>query len=108
MGDGLRPYLLTGLPESERRFLTASAAARNISIADVVRSILCARYRLVCPQVSTHYNAAKDSGTTTTLLLRLHPNLDAKLKRERTRTGRSQRRLIIEAITSHYKEGEPS
>lgn len=107
MAKGLVPYLLTGLPESERQYLSDSAAARNISVADVVRSILCGRYRLVCPQRSTHYNAERDTGSAT-LLLRLHPNLDAALKRERARTGRSQRRIIIETIQSHYKEGEPS
>ncbi len=107
MAKRLVPYLLKGIPDSERRALSAEAGARNISVADVVRAILCDRYRLRCPQQSTHYNAARDGGSTT-LLLRLHPNLDAKLKRERARTGRSQRRLIIEAIQAHYKEGEPS
>ena len=104
---GLIPYLLKDIPESERRLLSATAAAPNISVADLVRSILCARYRLDSAQQSTNYNTEKDTGSTT-LLLRLHPNLDAKLKRERARTGRSQRRIIIETITAHYKKGEPS
>ncbi len=107
MAKGLVPYLLKDVPLSERRLLSSTAAARNISVADVVRSILCARYRLVCAQESTYYSAEKDTGSTT-LLLRLHPNLDAKLKRERARTGRSQRRIILETIQSHYKKGEPS
>jgi hypothetical protein len=101
------PYLLKDIPDFERKSLSWEASGRNISVADVVRAILCQKYRLRCPQLSTHYNAERDTGSTT-LLLRLHPNLDAKLKRERARTGRSQRRLIIEAIQAHYKEGEPS
>jgi hypothetical protein len=107
MAKPLVPYLLKGLSYTERRLLSESAATRNVSVADVVRSILCDRYRLRCPQQSMRYDAARDKGSTT-LLLRLHPNLDAKLKRERARTGRSQRRLILEAIQAHYKEGEPS
>jgi uncharacterized protein (DUF1778 family) len=100
-------YLLQGVPESERRWLSRAAAARNTSVADVVRSILCKRYRLVCPQQSTHYNAEKDTGSTT-ILLRLQPNLNAALKREAARKGRNRRRIILETIKSHYEKGEPS
>lgn len=107
MAKQLVPYLLTDISKSDRAALSDEAGSRNVSVADVVRAILCNRYRLRCPQESTHYNAERDTGSTT-LLLRLHPNLDAKLKRERARTGRSQRRLILEAIQTHYKEGEPS
>ncbi len=107
MAKPLVPYLLKGIDEDDRLQLSFTARSRSTSIADVVRSILCDRYRLRCPQQSTHYDPERDKGSTT-LLLRLHPNLDAKLKRERARTGRSQRRLILEAIQAHYKEGEPS
>jgi predicted HicB family RNase H-like nuclease len=100
-------YLLNGVPDSERRLLSASAAAQNTSVSDVVRSILCARYRMICPRESYYYDAERDTGSTT-LLLRLQPKLDAALKRHAARTGRSRRRLILETITSHYKEGEPS
>lgn len=100
-------YLLNGIPESERRSLSDSAAAQNTSVSDVVRAILCRRYRLVCPQQSYYYDAEKDTGSTR-LLLRLQPNLAAALKRESERKGKSRRRIILETITSHYEKGEPS
>lgn len=98
-------YLLKGIPEPERRSLSHQAAAQNTSVSDVVRKILCKRYRLVCPQQSTYYDAARDTGSTT-LLLRLHPNLVVALERHAANTGQSRRQLILETITSHYlKEG---
>ncbi len=100
-------YLLNGIPDAERQRLSEAAAAQNTSVSDVVRAILCKRYRLICAQQSTYYDAAKDSGSPT-LLLRLQPSLHRALKREAERKRRSRRRIILETITSHYKEGEPS
>lgn len=98
-------YLLKNIPEYERRCLSGAAAAHNISVSDVVRSVLCERYRLDCPPESYGYAAARDTAATT-ILLRLQPKLARALERERERTGKPKRRIILEAITSHYqKEG---
>lgn len=98
-------YLLKNIPEPERRCLSGTAAAQNISVSDVVRSVLCERYRLVCPPESYSYASARDT-CATTLLLRLQPRLAQRIEREAARTGKTKRRIILETITSHYrKEG---
>ncbi|SRR5260221_9146524 len=96
-------YLLKGVPESERRHLTSSAAAQNISISDVVRRILCDHYRMVCPPESYGYDPARDDGALT-ILLRLQPRLARALDREKARTGRTKRRIILDTIEAHQKE----
>lgn len=100
-------YLLKNIPESERRSLSASAAAQNVSVSDIVRGLLCARYRMSCPAESYGYDADKDTGAAT-ILLRLQPKLSAALEREQARTGHAKRRIILETVTSHYEKGEPS
>ena len=100
-------YLLKNVPESERRRLSQSAAAQNVSVSDVVRGLLCARYRLDCPRESYSYQAERDQGART-ILLRLQPRLNSALELEVSRTGTSKRRIILDVIEAHYKEGEPS
>lgn len=100
-------YLLKNINESERRSLSSEAAAQNVSVSDVVRGLLCARYELVCPPESYRYEPDRDTGART-ILLRLQPKLARALEREQRRTGHSRRRIILETIEAHYKEGEPS
>lgn len=95
-------YLLTNVPESDRRALSEEAAAQDSSVADVVRAILCARLRLDCPRESLRYAPEQDTGATT-LLLRLQPKLARALDREVARTGYSKRRIILESIEGHYE-----
>ena len=91
-------YLLKDIPESERRSLSALAAAQNISVSDVIRRLLCARYKLDCPPLSYQYDAGRDGGNPD-ILLRLQPKLKAKLELEAGRTRRSKRDIMLEAIT---------
>ena len=100
-------YLLKNIPESDRRRLSGSAADQNISVSDVVRGLLCARYRLDCPRESYRYEPDRDRGART-ILLRLQPRLNSALELEVSRTGSSKRRIILDVIEAHYKEGEPS
>lgn len=97
-----KPYLLKEIPDSERRSLSASAAAQNLSVTDIVRRILCARYRLDCPPESYGYDAERDKQATT-VLLRLQPKLTGALERESKRTGKTRRSIILLAIQTHYE-----
>jgi hypothetical protein len=98
-------YLLTGLSKSERRSLSASAAAQNISVADVLRRILCERYELHCPKASRGYDTASDKGSLN-LLLRLPTKVWKRLDKESTETGETKRAIILEAMRVHYEKGE--
>lgn len=98
-------YLLKNVPESERRLLSASASAQNISVSDVVRGLLCAHYRLDCPRESYRYEPDRDTGART-FLLRLQPRLARALELDSSRTGHARRRIILEILEAHYKEGE--
>lgn len=97
-------YLLANIPEASRRALSEEAASRDSSVADVVRSILCARLRLHCPSESSRYALEQDTGATS-LLLRLQPKLARALDREAARTGYSKRRIILDFIEAHFNEG---
>jgi hypothetical protein len=96
-------FLLRDIPTEHRQLLTADAAADNISISDIIRRILCARYRLHCPPESYRYDSAKDIGAET-VLLRLQPALWHALEREHERTGRAKRRIILLALEAHYEQ----
>ena len=95
-------YLLKRIPENARSQLSSEAQQRNVSIQDVIRSILCNRYRLVCPQTSFRYEPARDGGVSATIHLRLQRKLKRALDREAEQSGRSLRDIILTAIDSHY------
>ncbi len=90
-------YLVKDIPEVDRRVLSALAALRNTSVSDVIRSMLCLRFRLQCPQESYSYDPDRDNGGTT-LLLRMQPKLAKALTREAEKQGVSKRSIIIETI----------
>lgn len=100
-------YLLKNVQVTRRRHLSKTAAAWDVSVADVVRSLLCGRYGLECPPESYGYDRSRDTKATT-LVLRMQPELDKALEREVARTGHSKRRIILDTIEAHYKKGEPS
>lgn len=100
-------YLLTKIPAELVERLHADAAAADVSVTDVVRRLLCGRYRLECRDESYHYSPR--GGTAAgNLLLRLQPKLTRALLREVRRSGRTRRDLILETIEDHYNGRESS
>ncbi len=93
-------YLLRNVPEALRSGLAQDAAEWDQSIADVVRAILCERYKYHCPPASDHYNGA--GGTSSTILLRLQPRLHKRLRIEAKDTKQSVRAIIIRALEREY------
>ena len=102
-------YLLRGVPADTRGLLSARAAPDDVSLADVVRQALCARYGLECEPASFGYQPELDTSGNT-ILVRLPPDVWAKLKREAgaTRTTSARyghtKRLILQALND-YLEG---
>lgn len=99
-------YLLKGIPPTRRRWLSKCAATWDVSVADVVRSVLCDRLSLSCPPMSGGYDRTRDTKSSTTILIRMQPKLDKALEREVARTGHSKRRVILDAIDDRYKKGD--
>ncbi len=95
-------YLVTRIPELVRSELSLEAQARNLSVQDVIRAILCAHARLKCPQASYGYEPLRDSGVSDTIHLRMQKKLKRALEREAARTNRPLRSVIIDALEAHY------
>ncbi len=93
-------FLLRNVPENLRSSLAADAVYWDISIADVIRSLLCERYKYHCPPASDHYNGA--GGSSPTILLRLQPRLHRRLLIEAKDTKTSVRAIILRALEREY------
>lgn len=101
-------FLLRDMGSELRERVEADAEERDTSLAEVVRSILCERYGLECQPIEGWGARAHLRGETTTILLRLQPELFNRLKghsRRFTRNKRSMRSLVIEALEAHYNGG---
>ncbi len=88
-------YLLERVPANLRSAIALEAAEDDVSIADVIRAVLCERYKYHCPPASDHYTGG---GTSPTILLRLQPRLHARLRIEAKDTHRSIRAIIISEL----------
>ena len=103
-------YLLRGIPGNTRAMLSMRAEHDDISLADVVRQALCARYRMDCDEASFGYQPALDTGGDV-LLIRFRPDVWKRIKKEagasRTTTARygETKRIILSAIDDYL--GEP-
>lgn len=95
-------YLLNGVPPEHRQWISEQAAELDMSVADVIRRVLCRRYRMRCPQVSIEYQPEKDRQATS-VVLRLQPHLARALDREVARSGHAKRRIILDAIKNSYE-----
>ena len=97
-------YLLVNVPELERSSLSEEAAAREMSVGDVVRDILCEKYDLSCPPKSTEHRKWQDKGASN-LLVRMPPKLALALEADRVNSGQSKRQIILDAIAARYVKG---
>ncbi len=93
-------YLLRNVPKNLRSAVVAEAVVNDESVADVIRSILCHRYKYHCPPASDHYN--NNGGTSPTILLRLQPRLHKRLRIEAKDTHTTVRAIIIRELEREY------
>ncbi len=95
--------MITRIPDPVRSELSREAEARNVSVQDVIRSVLCDRYRLNCPQASYGYEPARDTGVSDTIHLRMQKKLKHALERDAAKTNRPLRTVIIDTLEAHYE-----
>lgn len=83
--------------------MSRCALEDDISLADVVRQALCARYQMDCDEASFGYQPNLDTGSDV-LLIRIQPEVWKELKKEagasRTTTARygETKKIILESI----------
>ena len=95
-------YLLRSVPADTRALLSARAEQDDMSLADVVRQALCARYRMDCDKASNGYQPELDTGNPV-LIVRLQPEVWRLMKKEtRGRYGET-RKLILESLTDYLE-----
>ena len=94
-------YFLKRIPAELKTSLNEDAETRDVSVADVIRMILCAHYRLDCPPRSRSFEGGIHKHTQNTIL-RLQPGLWRALKDDQKISGRPVRDLIITTLEKHY------
>ncbi len=93
-------YLLRNVPENLRSAIAVEAEECDESIADVIRYVLCGRYKLHCPPASFHYN--HNGGSSETILLRLQPHLLRRLRIEAKDTHTTMRAVILKELDREF------
>jgi hypothetical protein len=99
-------YLLQRIPTELRAAISDDAREHDLSVADTVRSVLCAHYSLDCPPRGSGYNdrGTKDAGAER-LVLRVQPELFNAIKADCAQGyGKSMRATILEILEAHYQE----
>jgi hypothetical protein len=95
-------YLLTDIPEDVRAAISQEAAELDLSVAEVVRRILCARYEMECEPVA-RTSRQPDLGART-FLLRVHPDLFDAIKQDAAEREVTMKAVIMEALRAHYPQ----
>jgi hypothetical protein len=101
-------YILNGVPVNLRSAISEEARERDVSIAEVVRRILCERYKMECEPVtlrrggSVGYDPEKDAGAQR-IIIRVHPQLFRKIRRDAARRGITMKRAIMQSLEKHYE-----
>jgi hypothetical protein len=98
-------YLLQRIPTELRAAISDDAREHDLSVADTIRSVLCAHYSLDCPPRGTGYNdrGTKDTGAER-LVLRVQPELFQVIKDDAGFNGATMRAIILDILEVHYQE----
>jgi len=95
-------YLLRGIPPATRDLLTARAQTDDVSLADVVRLALCARYQLECDPASFGYQTDLDTGNDF-LLVRVQPEVFRLMKKETRGRYGATKTLILQSLDDYLE-----
>jgi hypothetical protein len=103
-------YLLKRVPEDLRISLSDEAKARDYSLADLIREILCSHYGLECERrrnpkrtIPIGYGEHGNRDILSpTLLLKLQPELWEKIKADESAPTR--REVMLGILEAHYEE----
>lgn len=99
------PKYLLDLPEDLRTCVSEEAEMLSLSLAETIRRVLCARYRMKCDPV---WPAPGQDGFTGPMenrrfVLRVHPKLFAAIKRAAARKEITMKEEILRALNDHYE-----
>lgn len=95
-------YLITQMSLELRRELSAQAADKNVSLADVVRVTLGEHYGLERRPISPSYIESRDSGSSRTMVLRLDEELFEAIRGDAWRSKRTMRQVILDVLTDRF------
>lgn len=95
-------YLLRDIPEATRAALEEDANLDGRGLAEVVREILCAHYDLDCEAVENSGPPPGHIRGTSTMLLRLQPELREAIRADAGPDRGATNRVIHEILAEHY------
>lgn len=94
------------LSEELRGALKEEREESGLSMAELMRQVLCAHYKLRCEDIDSFGGKQPGEGEFT---LRVSPELFHALQRDKKKRGAAMRRLVLEILEAHYtKNGGPS
>jgi len=98
-----------GMPAHIREQIEQESEAENMSMAEVVRRILCAHWQLECePVEQVNYPRPEKRKGTQMMIVRVQPELFSAIKDESIRDEVTMKALIIGALEAHYNGGTPA
>jgi hypothetical protein len=112
MSDSVRSfptYILNDVPVYLRSAISEEARERDLSMAEVVRGILCERYKVECEPVTLRrggqvgYDPERDAGAQR-IIIRVHPTLFRKIKRDAAYRKITMKRAIMQSLEKHYSQ----
>lgn len=95
-------FLVRRMSDQLREALEAESKARDISLQDVMREILCAHYELDCEPVGPGVRKEAEWNGSPTVLLKMQPLLFSAIKKDAADSGESMRSLVLGALESRY------
>ena len=96
-------YLLWNVPENIRQAIADEANERELSLADTVRSIFCARYDLECERGPTPREPAVPSRNAH-WTFRAQPEVLQAIRAEALEREISVRQVMLLTLAEHYEE----
>ena len=99
----LTRFLLRSMEPGLRKRLEKDAKRSKQPLIEVVRSILCEHYDLECTPITgdrTPWQRQWEGSST--ILLKLQPELFEAIKRDSEESGESMRVCVLGALEAHY------
>jgi hypothetical protein len=102
MADGETQWaelLVRGIDPKVLARVRRDAARRSLAVSDYIRLLLCRHYRLDCPSSK---RTARPSKGSTTILLRLYPDLKYEIEQDSEMRKISQSTAVKQILTARY------
>lgn len=96
-------FLLRRMEPKLRKRIERDARKRKEPMIEVIRSVLCDHYSLDCSPITGSTQQARWNDTTT-ILLKIQPELFGAIKADSEESGETMRDIILSALDTHYQE----